>query len=63
MKQEELKLNGTHQFLAYADDVNIVGKNIDTVLKTSSSSLVLQPFKFLLSLLHDRCPFCSVQSS
>jgi hypothetical protein len=29
--QEGLKLNGTHQVLAYADDVNVVGENIDTV--------------------------------
>jgi hypothetical protein len=32
--QEGLKLNETHQFLAYADDFNIVGENIGTVKKT-----------------------------
>jgi hypothetical protein len=28
-----LKLNGTHQLLAYGDDVNLLGDNIDTVKK------------------------------
>jgi hypothetical protein len=29
-----LKLNGTHQLLAYGDDVNLLGDNIDTIHKT-----------------------------
>jgi hypothetical protein len=28
--QVGLKLNGTHQLLAYADDMNLLGDNIDT---------------------------------
>jgi hypothetical protein len=37
--QEELKLNGTHQLLAYADDVNIVGENTDTIKKVMEALL------------------------
>jgi hypothetical protein len=35
--QVELKLNGTHQPLAYADDVNLLGDNIDTVKKNTET--------------------------
>jgi hypothetical protein len=29
-----VRLNVTHQFLAYANDVNIMGENIDIIKKT-----------------------------
>ena len=29
-----LKLNGTHQLLFYADDVNILGRSVHTIKKT-----------------------------
>jgi hypothetical protein len=32
-----LKLNGTHWLLAYADDVNLLGDNIDTVKKKTET--------------------------
>jgi hypothetical protein len=31
VNQDGLKLNGTHQLLAYADDVNILGGSVQTV--------------------------------
>ena len=34
VNQNSLKLNGTHQLLVYADDVNILGGSVHTVRKT-----------------------------
>ena len=39
-KQVTLKLNGMHQLLAYADDVNILGGNVHTV-KENAEALVV----------------------
>jgi hypothetical protein len=38
----ELKLNGTHQLLAYADDVNLLGDNIDTVKKNTEILMLVR---------------------
>jgi hypothetical protein len=31
-----LKLNGTHQLFVYADDVNLLGDNVDSIEKTQT---------------------------
>jgi hypothetical protein len=38
-KQERLKLNGTHQILAYTDDVTIWGGNTDVIQKNTETVL------------------------
>jgi hypothetical protein len=35
--QAGLKLNGAHQLLAYADDVNLLGDNTDTINKNTQT--------------------------
>jgi len=40
VNQDGLKLNGTHQILAYADDVYILGRSIHTVKKNTEAFTV-----------------------
>ena len=40
VNQDGLKLNGTYQFLIYADDVNILGGSVPTV-KENTEALVV----------------------
>jgi hypothetical protein len=35
--QVGLKLKGTHQLLVYADDVNLLGDNVDTINKNTQT--------------------------
>jgi hypothetical protein len=40
VNQDGLKLNGTHQLLACADDVNILGGSVHTVKKSAEALVV-----------------------
>ena len=47
-----MKLNGTHQLLAYADDVNILGGSIHT-LKGNAEALVVANWEIGLEIFAD----------
>jgi len=40
IRQDGLKLNGTHQFLVYTDDVNILGGSIHTTKEITEALVV-----------------------
>jgi len=39
VNQKCVKLNGTHQVMVYADDVNILGGSVQTVKKNTEASI------------------------
>jgi hypothetical protein len=41
VNQDGLKLNGTHQLLVYADDVNLLGGSIHTVKKNIEALIIV----------------------
>ena len=41
VNQVGLKLNGTHQFVVYADDVNILGGSVYAIKKNTETLIVI----------------------
>ena len=60
VNQDGLKLNGTHQLLAYADDVNIMGGSIHTV-KENAEALVAATREIGLDVDADKTKYKMVQ--
>ena len=56
VNQDGLKLIGTHQLLAYADDVNILGGSIHT-LKENSEALVAATREIVLQVSADKTKY------
>jgi len=56
VNQDGLKLNGTHQLLVYADDVNILGGSIHTV-KKNAEALIVTSKEIGLEVNEDKCKY------
>jgi len=56
VNQDGLKLNGTHQLLAYADDVNILGGSIHT-LKGNAEALLTATTEIGLVISADKTKY------
>ena len=56
VNQDGLKLNGTHQLVAYADDVNVLGGSIHTV-KENAEALVVATKEIGLEVNTDKTKY------
>ena len=56
MNQIGLKLNGTHQVLAYADDVNVLGGSVQKV-KENAEALVVATKEIGLEVNADKTKY------
>ena len=59
VSQDGLKLNGTHQLQVYAEDVNILGRNVHTV-KENAEALVVAKKEIGLGVNADKTKFMAV---
>ena len=59
VNQVGLKLNGTHQLLTYADDVNILGGTIH-ILKENAEALVAAAREIGLEVSADKTKYMAV---
>ena len=56
VNQDGLKLNGTHQILVYADDVNILGGSVHTI-KENSEALIVASKEIVLEVNADKTKY------
>jgi len=56
VNQDGLKLNGTHQLLVYANDVNILGGSVHTT-KTNEEALVVASTETSLEVIADKTKY------
>jgi hypothetical protein len=57
--QVGLKLNGTHRLLAYADDANLLGDNIDTIKKNTETLIDAKEVELQINIQKTKYMFLS----